>query len=98
MLEKLEAHNLYLKPEKCKFLKWEIKYLGVIVGNRVLKMNLKKLESVKNWATPNKSNRNTKIPRVHRILQILRPKLLTNHTTTTPSNKENCYFDLWVLG
>ena len=46
-------HDLYLKPEKCKFLKWEIKYLGVIVGNGVLKMNPKKLESVKNWAVPN---------------------------------------------
>ena len=31
----------------------EIKYLGVIVGNGVLKMNPKKLESVKNWAIPN---------------------------------------------
>jgi hypothetical protein len=48
VLKKLEKHDLYLKPEKCKFLKREIKYLGVIVGNGVLKMNPKKLESVKN--------------------------------------------------
>ena len=53
VLEKLEVHDLYLKPEKCKFLKWEIEYLGVIVGNRVLRMNPKKLESIKNWAVPN---------------------------------------------
>ena len=53
ILEKLEMHNLYLKPEKCEFLKREIVYLGVIVGNGVLKMNPKKLESVKNWAVPN---------------------------------------------
>jgi hypothetical protein len=53
VLKKLETHNLYLKPEKCEFLKREIEYLGVIVGNRVLKMNLKRLESVKNWAVPN---------------------------------------------
>ena len=52
VLEKLETHDLYLKPEKCKFLKREIEYLGVIVGNGVLKMNPKKLESVKNWAIP----------------------------------------------
>ena len=52
VLEKLETHDLYLKPEKCEFLKREIEYLGVIVGNGVLKMNLKKLESIKNWATP----------------------------------------------
>jgi hypothetical protein len=52
VLEKLEMHDLYLKPEKCEFLKREIEYLGVIVGNGVLKMNPKKLESVKNWAIP----------------------------------------------
>ena len=52
ILWKLEEHNLYLKPEKCEFLKREIEYLGVIVGNGTLKMNPKKLESVKNWATP----------------------------------------------
>ena len=53
VLEKLETHDLYLKPEKCEFLKREIEYLGVIVGNGVLKMNPKKLESIKNWAVPN---------------------------------------------
>ena len=53
VLEKLETHDLYLKAEKCEFLKQEIEYLGVIVGNRVLKMNPKKLESIKNWAVPN---------------------------------------------
>ena len=53
ILKKLEVHDLYLKLEKCKFLKQEIKYLGVIIGNGVLKMNPKNLESVKNWAVPN---------------------------------------------
>jgi hypothetical protein len=32
VLDKLEKHDLYLKPEKCKFKKEEIKYLGVIIG------------------------------------------------------------------
>jgi hypothetical protein len=31
VLEKLEKHNLYLKPEKCEFAKQEIEYLGVII-------------------------------------------------------------------
>ena len=53
ILKKLQEHDLYLKLEKCEFLKQEIEYLGVIMGNRVLKMNPKKLESVKNWAIPN---------------------------------------------
>jgi Reverse transcriptase (RNA-dependent DNA polymerase) len=46
VLDKLEANNLYLKLEKCKFLKKEINYLGVIVGNNVLKMDPKKLQGV----------------------------------------------------
>jgi hypothetical protein len=41
VLKRLEEHDLYLKPEKCEFLKWEIEYLGVIVRNGVLKMNPK---------------------------------------------------------
>jgi RNase H-like domain found in reverse transcriptase/Reverse transcriptase (RNA-dependent DNA polymerase) len=52
VLDKLEANNLYLKLEKCKFLKKEINYLGVIVGNNVLKMDPKKLQGVADWRTP----------------------------------------------
>jgi hypothetical protein len=37
VLDKLEANNLYLKPEKCDVLKREIDYLGVIVGNNIFK-------------------------------------------------------------
>src|SRR6267142_2029935 len=48
----VEENNLYLKPEKCKFLKREIDYLGVIVGNGILKMDKKKLQGVTDWLTP----------------------------------------------
>ena len=36
VLTKLEENDLYLKPEKCKFEKEEIKYLGVIIGKNHL--------------------------------------------------------------
>ena len=52
VLEKLEMHDLYLKPEKCEFLKREIEYLGVIIENGVLKMNPKKLEASKTGQCP----------------------------------------------
>jgi reverse transcriptase-like protein len=32
VLDILEQHNLYLKPEKCAFKQEKIDYLGVIVG------------------------------------------------------------------
>ena len=38
MLHKLEQNDLYLRPEKCKFEKKEINYLGVIVGNGKIQM------------------------------------------------------------
>jgi len=51
VLEILEENDLYLKPEKCKFLKMEIAYLGVIVGNSQIKMDSSKLKGVADWLT-----------------------------------------------
>ena len=47
VLDKLKENDLYLKPEKCEFMKREIDYLRVVVGNGVLKMDPKKLQTVK---------------------------------------------------
>ena len=52
MLDKLEEHNLYLKPEKCQFKKEEIEYLGVIIGKGQLQMSPKKLQGIADWSPP----------------------------------------------
>jgi hypothetical protein len=52
MLDKLEKHNLYLKPEKCEFEKEEIKYLGVIVGQNKIRMDPGKLKGIADWPVP----------------------------------------------
>ena len=52
VLDKLEANDLYLKPEKCDFEKEEIDYLGVIVGKNSLRMDPKKLQGVADWKVP----------------------------------------------
>jgi|SRR6266850_2188066 len=52
VLNILEKNDLYLKPEKCKFLKREIDYLGVIIGNNTIKMDPVKLKGVADWMTP----------------------------------------------
>ena len=44
VLDKLETHDLYLKPEKCAFKKEEIDYLGVIIGQGTVKMDPSKLK------------------------------------------------------
>jgi len=48
----LEGHDLYLKPEKCAFEQEEIDYLGIIVGQGMLKMDLKKIQGVADWSPP----------------------------------------------
>jgi len=52
VLDILEKNDLYLKPEKCEFLKKEINYLGVIIGNNKIKMDPAKLKGVADWMTP----------------------------------------------
>jgi hypothetical protein len=52
VLDKLEEHDLYLKPEKCEFAKEEIKYLGVIVGQNKIRMDPGKLKGIADWPVP----------------------------------------------
>ena len=52
VLDKLEKHDLYLKPKKCAFEKDKIDYLGVIIGNGVVKMDPSKLKGVADWPKP----------------------------------------------
>ncbi len=52
ILNILEEHDLYLKPEKCAFEQEEINYLGVIVGQGTLKMDPKKIQGVVDWSPP----------------------------------------------
>src|SRR5712671_2468005 len=51
ILRSLEANNLYLKPEKCLFNCPEVEYLGIIVGNSVIKMDPVKVEGIAKWET-----------------------------------------------
>jgi hypothetical protein len=52
VLDKLEKHNLYLKPEKCEFAKQEIEYLGVIIGQNKIRMDPGKLRGIADWPVP----------------------------------------------
>src|SRR5260370_22207306 len=52
ILNVLEKNDLYLKPEKCTFEQEEIDYLGIIIGQGTLKMDLKKIQGVADWSPP----------------------------------------------
>jgi len=55
VMELLQKNNLFLKPEKCKFEKTEVEYLGVIISQNSVKMDPVKVAGVTEWPIP--SNR-----------------------------------------
>ena len=52
VLKTLHKHNLYLKPDKCKFHKMEIDFLEMVVGGGQVKMDLVKVEGLAKWPCP----------------------------------------------
>ena len=49
VLECLMKYKLHLKPEKCEWFKKEVKFLGFMIGNNSIQINLTKLAAVKEW-------------------------------------------------
>ena len=52
ILDKLQNHDLYLKPEKCLFEKREMEFLGVVLQNGRIRMDNAKLKGVADWPVP----------------------------------------------
>ena len=52
VLERLQRHDLFLKPEKCFFDQRSIEYLGVIISEGRVKMDQAKVHGITNWPTP----------------------------------------------
>src|ERR1700761_2136572 len=52
VLERLAKLNLYLKPSKCQFEVKKIEFLGVILENGTVTMDLIKVTGVQDWKTP----------------------------------------------
>jgi len=50
-LTKLQRHDLFLKPEKCRFHQKEVEYLGVIIGQGSIKMDPVKVKGIAHWPT-----------------------------------------------
>jgi hypothetical protein len=45
----LEELDLFLKPEKCSFSQQEVEYLGMVIGNGQVKMDLVKVQGIADW-------------------------------------------------
>jgi hypothetical protein len=52
ILQVLQNNDLYLKPEKCKFEKQEVDYLGFIIKPNRIAIDPKKLAGISNWPSP----------------------------------------------
>ncbi len=52
VLDKLEEHDLFLKPEKCTFKVPEIEYLGLVIGRGRVRMDHVKVQGVDDWQRP----------------------------------------------
>src|SRR6266540_5131917 len=52
VLELLEKHKLYLRPNKCEFEKTTIEYLRVIISHNSVAMDPVKITGVTEWPTP----------------------------------------------
>jgi len=52
VLQVLQEHKLFLRPEKCKFCKERIEYLGLVILENEVSMDLVKVTGVREWPTP----------------------------------------------
>ena len=52
VLQRLQDHDLYLRPEKCEFERSEIEYLGLVIRHGEVSMDPVKVEAVLKWSTP----------------------------------------------
>jgi hypothetical protein len=50
--DRIHEHKLYLRPEKCKFEKTRIEYLGVIISHNKVKMDPVKIAGIVDWPMP----------------------------------------------
>ena len=52
ILRRLEEHDLYVKPEKCKWKVREVAFLGVVIGPNGIKMEKEKVRDLLEWPIP----------------------------------------------
>ena len=54
VFQQLKEHKLYVKPEKCKFSREQITFLGHKIGEGQIRMDERKVQAVIDWPTPTK--------------------------------------------
>jgi Reverse transcriptase (RNA-dependent DNA polymerase) len=52
VLDIIQTHNLYLKPEKCDWIQKEVEYLGHIISYSQIRMDHAKTQAIDKWKIP----------------------------------------------
>uniref|UniRef100_A0A0W0FEE3 Reverse transcriptase domain-containing protein n=1 Tax=Moniliophthora roreri TaxID=221103 RepID=A0A0W0FEE3_MONRR len=52
LMKRIQEHNLYLKPEKCKFDVKEVVFLGMVIQSGYAAMDSIKLAGIAEWEAP----------------------------------------------
>jgi len=52
VLQVLQEHKLFLCPKKCEFCKEQIEYLGLVILENEVSMDLVKVTGVQEWPAP----------------------------------------------
>ena len=52
VLQRLEEHDLFVKPEKCSFQVEEVEFLGMTISAEEIKMNDDKVQAILEWPIP----------------------------------------------
>lgn len=52
VLEALSKAGLHLKPEKCEFHRTSVRYLGMIISDKGVQMDPRKISTILEWDTP----------------------------------------------
>src|SRR3981081_3339038 len=52
ILQRLKEKDLYLKLEKCQFEKTEIDFLGMVISQNHIRMDVAKVTGIKTWKEP----------------------------------------------
>jgi hypothetical protein len=70
IMQRLLEAELYLKPEKCEFLKETVRYLGLIISSKGISMDEDKVETVRNFSREKKTE-NGRVNNLFEVHQFL---------------------------
>ena len=89
LLDLIEQHDLFIKPEKCVWEAPHVDYLGLILEKGVVRMDPAKIAGVAEWPIPTYHGQTSPIIfGLCQLLPALRPKIFPCHQTPKQTNKK----------